>query len=207
MTKRPGHPHQERGRSPDRRARRRLAPHGGHSGMITLDTARVRDALAPLHAELLRRADVEADRILADANAEARDVLDRARKRGANHHRQCPCRRRGAGFDGTDRRTRAHATCASKRDPRRAAIAYEQLRRRATDAVPELRDEPGYPGLRDRLAARAVEVLGTDAVSRPRTRPAASLPRPRAVVSISASTAFAARAFERIEADIDGLWS
>jgi vacuolar-type H+-ATPase subunit E/Vma4 len=174
--------------------------------MITLDTARVRDALAPLHAELLRRADAEADRILADANAEARDVLDRAeseaqriidsaRAAGAAEALMAQAAERA-------RTRRAHQSdvLAAQR------TAYEQLRRRATDAVHRLRNEPDYPGLRELLAARAAEILGTDAAV---TQDSAG-----GIVAEAAGrrldlslTAFAVRAFQRIEADIDGLWS
>ena len=84
--------------------------------------------------------------------------------------------------------------------------AYEQLRRRATDAVHRLRDEPGYPALRERLAARAAEILGTDAVVTEDS--AGGIVAEAAGRRLDLSlTAFAARAFERIEADIDGLWS
>jgi vacuolar-type H+-ATPase subunit E/Vma4 len=174
--------------------------------MMALDTARVRNALAPLSAELLHRADAEAERILADANAEAHDVLLHAER------------------DARDIITNARAAAAAEASLARAAehartrraqhsdvlaaqrSAYEQLRVRATGAVHRLRDEPEYPALRERLTARAAQILGTDAVV---TDDAAG-----GVIAEAAGrrldlslTAFAARALERIEADVDGLWS
>ena len=174
--------------------------------MIALDTARVRDALAPLHAELLRRADVEADRIMADANAEARDVLDRAeseaqriidsaRAAGAAEASMAQAAERA-------RTRRAHQSdvLAAQR------TAYEQLRRRATDAV-------------HRFATSRV-TRGCASGWR-QEQPTFSAPTPSSpedsaggIVAEAAGrrldlslAAFAARAFERIEADIDGLWS
>jgi vacuolar-type H+-ATPase subunit E/Vma4 len=174
--------------------------------MIVLDTARVREALTPLHAELLRRANAEADRILADATAEARDVLDRA---GGEAHGIIDSARAAGAAEALmaqaaerARTRRAHQSdvLAAQRN------AYEQLRRRAADAIHRLRDEPGYPALRERLAARAAELLGADAVVTEDS--AGGIVAEAAGRRLDLSlTAFAARAFERIEADIDGLWS
>ena len=133
--------------------------------MITLNTARVRDALASLNAELLRRAALETDRLLADANAEARDTVDRAQTEARTIIENA----RAAGAAQAEMAQvaeRARARRAHRSEILAAQqIAYEQLRRRATDAVRVFRDQPGYAALRDRLAARAVEVLGTDAVA------------------------------------------
>ena len=174
--------------------------------MTALDTARARVALAPLHAELLRRAAVEADRILADANAEARGVLDRA---------QAEARTIIEGARAAGAAQAAMAQAAERARTRRAdrreilaakQVGYEQLRARATESIQRLRDEPGYPALRDRLTARAVGILGADAVTA--EDPAGGIVAEVAGRRLDLSlTAFAARAFERIEADIDGLWS
>jgi vacuolar-type H+-ATPase subunit E/Vma4 len=174
--------------------------------MITLNTARARDALASLNAELLRRAALEADRLLADANAEARDTVDRAQTEARTIIENA----RAAGAAQAEMAQvaeRARARRAHRSEILAAQqIAYEQLRRRATDAVRVFRDQPGYAALRDRLAARAVEVLGTDAVTT--EDPAGGIVAEGAGRRLDLSlTAFAARAFERIEADIDGLWS
>ncbi|BBX82643.1 hypothetical protein [Mycolicibacterium aubagnense] len=174
--------------------------------MIALDTARVRNALAPLSAELLHRADAEADRILADANTEAhnvharadrdaRDIIDNARAAGAAEASLAR-----AAEQARTRRAQHSDILAAQRS------AYEQLRVRASDAVHRLRDEPEYPALRERLAARAGQILGADTVV---TEDAgggiiAQAAGRRLDLSL---TAFAARAFERIETDIDGLWS
>ncbi len=174
--------------------------------MIALDTARVRDALTPLHAELLRRADAEADRILADANAEARDVLARAE---SDAHAVIDNARAAGAAEALMAQAAEHARTRRAHRSDVLAVqrnAYEQLRRRATDAVHRLRHEPGYPALRERLAAHAAQILGTDAVvtEDPAGGIVAEATSRRLDLSL---TAFAARAFERIEADIDGLWS
>ena len=173
--------------------------------MIALDTARVRAALTPLYAELLRRADADADRILADANAEARDVLARAE---SDAHAVIDNARAAGAAEALMAQAAEHArTRRAHRSDVLAAqrTAYEQLRRRATDAVHRLRHEPGYPALRERLAAHATQILGTDVVTED---PAGGIVAEAAGRRLDLSlTAFAARAFERIEADIDGLWS
>jgi len=174
--------------------------------VIALDTTRVRDALVPLRAELLSRAAAEAEATLAQANAEARavleaaereahDILDDARVAGAVD---------AAAGQATERaRTRrAHqsAFLAAQRN------AYEQLGRRGTVAVRRLRHEPGYPALQTRLAARAAEILGADAVVT--EDPAGGIVAQAAGRRLDLSlTAFAARALERVEGGVDGLWS
>jgi vacuolar-type H+-ATPase subunit E/Vma4 len=176
--------------------------------MMAVDTGRMRDALRPLHAELLRRARAEADQILADANAEARDVLDgaeneahriidNARAAGAAEALMAQAAERAR-----TRRAHQSGVLAAQRN------GYEQLRARATDAVHQLRDEPGYPALRERLAARAVQVLGTGTGVVVTEDPAGGIVAEAAGRRLDLSlTAFAERALERVEVDIDGLWS
>ena len=126
---------------------------------------------------------------------EAHDILDDARAAGAAE---------AAAGQATERaRTRrAHQSAAFAAQRH----AYEQVGRRATDAVRRLRDEPGYPAMRTRLAARAAEILGADAVV---TEDAAGgivaeVAGRRLDLSL---TAFAARALDRVEGGLDGLWS
>lgn len=174
--------------------------------MMALDTGRMRDALRPLHAELLRRARAEADQILADANADARDVLDGAEKEA---HRIIDSARAAGAAEALMAQDAERAR--TRRAHQRGVLAarrngYEQLRARATDAVHELRGEPGYPALRERLAARAVQVLGTGVIVT--DAPAGGIVAEAAGRRLDLSlTAFAERALERAEADIDGLWS
>jgi vacuolar-type H+-ATPase subunit E/Vma4 len=174
--------------------------------MITLDTTRVRDALAPLRAELLNRAAADAEATLAQANAEARAVLEAAEREA--HGILDDARAAGAADTATAQATerartrRAHqsALLAAQRN------AYEQVGRRATDAIRALREEPGYPALRTRLAARAAEILGADAVVT--EDPAGGIVAQAAGRRLDLSlTAFAARALERVEGGLDGLWS
>lgn len=174
--------------------------------MIALDTARVRDALAPLHSELLRRAEADADRTLAEAEAEARDVVERAEReaRGilddARTAGAAEATTARAAERARTRRVHQSAILAAQRN------AYEQLGSRATEAVGRLRDEPGYPALRMRLAARATDILGADAVvtEDPAGGIVAEVAGRRLDLTL---TAFAARALERVEVGVDGLWS
>ena len=174
--------------------------------MITLDTTRVRDALAPLRAELLQRAAADAEATLAQANAEARDVLEAAEREA--HDILDAARAAGAAEAAAGQATERARTRRAHQSAAFAAQrhAYEQVGRRATDAVRRLRDEPGYPAMRTRLAARAAEILGADAVV---TEDAAGgivaeVAGRRLDLSL---TAFAARALDRVEGGLDGLWS
>ena len=144
--------------------------------MIALDTARVRDALAPLHAELLRRADAEADRILADASAEARDVVDRAqtkRERIIDSARAAGAAQ--ASMAEAAERARSDGVRTGATSSPRSRTAYEPVaaarrRRRAPSSRPAR-----LPGAARRPAARAAEILGTDAVTTRGLAPAASV--------------------------------
>ena len=174
--------------------------------MIALDTTRVRDALAPLRAELLQRAAADAEATLAQANAEARAMLEAAEceAQGILEDARAAGAADAAAAQATEqaRTRRAHqsAVLAAQRN------AHEQLGSRATDAVCRLRDEPGYPALRMRLAARAADILGGDAVvtEDPAGGVVAEVAGRRLDLSL---TAFAARALERVEGGLDGLWS
>ncbi len=174
--------------------------------MIALDTTRVRDALAPLRAELLQRAAADAEATLAQANAEARDVLEAAEREA--HDILDDARAAGAAEAAAGEATERARTRRAHQSALLAAQrhAYEELGRRATDAVCGLRDEPGYPAQRTRLAARAVDILGADAVVT--EDPAGGVVAEAAGRHIDLSlTAFAARALERVEGGVDGLWS
>ena len=174
--------------------------------MITLDTTRVRDALAPLRAELLQRAAADAEATLAQANAEARDVLEAAEREA--HDILEDARAAGAADTATAQATEQARTRRAHQSALLAAQrhAYEQLGSRAIEAVRALRDEPGYPALRTRLAARAREILGADAVIT--EDPAGGIVAQAAGRRLDLSLpAFAARALERVEGGVDGLWS
>ena len=101
------------------------------------------------------------------------------------------------------RTRRAHA----ERSCGRAADCLRQLRRRATEArARDFATTPGYPALRERLAAHAAR-FSAPTSSRASTRPAESLPRPRAVVLDLSLTGIAARAFGRSKPTSMELWA
>jgi len=128
--------------------------------------APVTDPLAPVRAALLARARRDAQRLLTAAVEDAAAVLD------------------AAGDEVLRIRDQAHAEATeyvasvlasqrarARREARTIVLraqraAYDQLLRRAREAVRQLRDDPGYPALLDRLAAMARAELGPDATVR-----------------------------------------
>jgi vacuolar-type H+-ATPase subunit E/Vma4 len=174
--------------------------------VIALDTTRVRDALAPLRAELLQRAAADAAATLAQATAEASDVLEAAEREA--HDILEDARAAGAADTATAQATEQARTRRAHQSALLAAQrhAYEQLGSRATDAIRALRDEPGYPALRTRLAARAADILGADAVVTEASSGGVVAQAAGRRLDLSLP-AFAARALERIEGGLDGLWS
>jgi vacuolar-type H+-ATPase subunit E/Vma4 len=162
--------------------------------------------LAPLRAELLRRARADADRTRREAadaaaviNAEAiarRDaILAAAVTRGAAEAAQLRAAHRAMVRHGI----RADELAAQR-------AVYEELVEQVTEAVCALRHEPGYPSLHQRLADRARELLGPDAVvtDAPGGGIVASAAGRRLDYSL---VGFAGRAIDRLGADIAGLWS
>jgi vacuolar-type H+-ATPase subunit E/Vma4 len=116
----------------------------------------VRDALLErAHEEvdrLLSRAEQDAEETLADARGEADDLRAQGRAQGEADAEAVLVSAR------TRARRQARATVlAAQRD------TYDELRRRVHGAAQELRDDPGYDALRDRLVRRARELLGPDA--------------------------------------------
>lgn len=119
--------------------------------------------LGPLRGALLaeavadaerRRAEVEAEHAkrLADARAEADALVEQGRLEGRRAAKQEGARRRGAAY----RRAREAQLAVQ-------GALFEELRGRARAVVFELRADPTYPALLDRLAEAARAQLGTDA--------------------------------------------
>jgi len=163
-------------------------------------------ALDPVRDLLLARARAEADRTRAEAAAEAgavlaeaRDqaaaILAEARKRGATDGAEVAAAERAAAV----RRARGVLLAARRQ-------AYEALRRQARAAVRELRQDPGYPRLRRRLARLALEQAGPHAVVRepPEGGAVAEAPGRRVDCSLDA---LADRAVDALGAEVEGLWA
>jgi hypothetical protein len=171
-------------------------PLPGHAG----------DALEPVRAWLVVAARAEAgqvraaaaadsERLLARARAEAEAVLAEARRQGtadgaalaaAEHARQ---RRRARGL-----------VLEAER------LAYEALQERSRVAVGALRQDPGYPALRQRLTRLALDAAGTGAVAgeHPDGGVIAQAPGVRVDCSLDR---LAARAVEGLGGEVAGLWA
>ncbi len=122
------------------------------------------DSLAPLAAALRDRAHAAADEVLARADEDARESLDRAhqeaeallgqaRAKGAADGQAVLAAERA----GAARRARAVLLAAQQ-------AAHDDLRTAAREAVRALREDPDYPAMLEALRARALSDLGPGAV-------------------------------------------
>lgn len=121
-------------------------------------------ALAPVRAALLAAARAQAQRLLAEADAETAATLAAARAQAAAMVEQA--RTEGAADAAI---ALAGARARARREARAIAMAarrdaYLSLRKASRAAVRRLRDDPAYPGLRDGLAAAVRGRLGADPV-------------------------------------------
>jgi hypothetical protein len=121
------------------------------------------DPLSSVREALLAHAHRDAAAVLSDADAAVAASLDAARVEAAALRAEA--RKRGeldaaALLAGERARTarRVRQIVLAQRH-----AAYESLRRRARDAVSELRHDPGYRGLLDALRERATSELGPEA--------------------------------------------
>lgn len=130
---------------------------------MTAPTREMTAALAPLREALLRRAEADAGRTLAQARRAAAEIVGAAELQAAESAEQA--RARGAA-------EAAEVLAAERARTRRAvrsaelaarAAAYERLRAEVVAAVRGVRTERDYPRLRERLAAEARRLLGQDA--------------------------------------------
>jgi len=123
----------------------------------------VEPALAPVRAYLLRGAEAEASRLLAEAKAQADSILRQARHDAA----QTVDRARARGE--ADAAAASAAERSRGRDQARSIMlgaqreAYQDLRAQVLTAVGGLRTEPGYQGLLGRLTALATRAAGPSA--------------------------------------------
>ncbi|MEU9124982.1 hypothetical protein AB0C96_34930 [Streptomyces sp. NPDC048506] len=145
--------------------------------------------------ELLARADCEAEALLDAARAQAAAILDDARRQGEAD----AARGRTAELTRVGRITRARELGVRRH-------GYEELRRRTTERVRELRHTADYPAIRDRLYQRARRLLGPDAdiTEHPRGGFVAQARGRRADCTLDA---LAARALDRFGAEAETLWA
>jgi len=187
----------------------RARPVAGAAPLSAGPTARpdrVEAELEPVRAALLAaaRADAAAVLVAADedeaatmaaARAQVADLVGAARREGAADAAAMLAADRARGR----REARRIELCARQE-------VLDQLRSRARAAVTALRDDPGYGRLRDRLAARARELAGPDAVI--------SEPPDGGVVAVSAGRrwdlslpALAERAVDALGPKVERLWT
>jgi vacuolar-type H+-ATPase subunit E/Vma4 len=172
--------------------------------MSTVATAP--DALAPVRGFLLARARADAERVRAEAAADADALLARARRQAEAILAEAAERGAAEGAEA------AAATRARTRRRVRGLVlgaqrqAYEALRQRSSTAAQALREDPGYPRLRRRLAVLARECLGADAITSdaPGGGVIAVAPGRRADYSLGS---LADRAVEALGAEVEGLWT
>jgi vacuolar-type H+-ATPase subunit E/Vma4 len=120
-------------------------------------------ALEPVRAWLLAAARAEAERLVAEAAADAERLL--AGARALTEAILVEARRQGTAEGSA---LAAAEQARSTRLARRLVLeterqAYEDLRARSRAAVRALRQEPGYPALRERLARLALAAAGPGA--------------------------------------------
>jgi vacuolar-type H+-ATPase subunit E/Vma4 len=125
--------------------------------------ARQEQALAPVRAAMLRSASAEAARIRAEARGAAEALAEQARRDTASLIGQAQAQGRAQAAP----LARAEIS-RGHREARAAVLRAEQrargeLERRIVAAVTGLKDQPGYPELRDGLAELALRAAGPGA--------------------------------------------
>jgi len=109
---------------------------------------------------LLAEARAHAGRVLGEAEAQAHARVEEVRRQAdelvehARRQGEAAGRLEAARDEAVERVLAQADVLAARRE------SYEELRRRARDAVLKLRSEPGYPDLLERLAAGARRDLG-----------------------------------------------
>jgi vacuolar-type H+-ATPase subunit E/Vma4 len=172
-------------------------PTPGHAG----------DALEPVRVWLVAAAHAEADQVRAAAGADGERLLARARAEAEAVLTEA--RRQGT----ADGAALAAAERARQRRRARGLVleaerqAYEALRERSRAAVRALREDPGYPALRQRLTRLALDVAGPGAVvaaEHPDGGVVAQAPGVRVDCSLDR---LAARAVDALGGEVVGLWT
>jgi vacuolar-type H+-ATPase subunit E/Vma4 len=164
------------------------------------------DALEPVRAWLVATAHAEAgqvraaaadhgEHLLARARAEAEAILTEARRQGAAE---------GAALAAAERARQRRRARGLVLEAERQA--YETLGERSRAAVRALREDPGYPALRQRLTRLALAAAGPGAVvgEHPDGGVVAQAPGVRVDCSLDR---LVARAVEALGGEVVGLWT
>jgi hypothetical protein len=173
--------------------------------MSDADTA-MPDPLAPLRQALLSAAERDAASAVAAAAADAETT-----RRGAAQEADAVRRRARAQGEAEGRQVLDAERARARRRARATVLsaqgeAYARLRAEARAAVVALRDEPGYPALRDRLGARAAGMVGAGArvTESPDGGVVAEARGRRAALTLAA---LADRALDVPGLDLEALWT
>jgi cell division septum initiation protein DivIVA len=172
---------------------------------VTVGETLERDPLAPVRAALLEAAERDAARTVAAGRADAEAVLssaahdadglrNRARAEGAaDGRRVLETARARAG-------RRARATVL-----RAQGEVHARLRQEVRAAAARLREDPGYPALRERLVAEALTTLGPEATvtESPAGGVIAEAPGRTADLTLPA---LADRLLDSMAAEVVGVW-
>jgi vacuolar-type H+-ATPase subunit E/Vma4 len=163
------------------------------------------DALGPVRAELLRAAHADADALLARTEREAAAAIDKARAEARTILAEA---RRQGEADGAaaarDLRMRARHEARSRQLATRRQM-YDELRRRATEHVRELRQEGDYDSVLERLRQRARRLLGPDADITEHADGGVVAQAAGRRVDCTLD-ALAARALDRMGTEVERLW-
>ena len=169
-------------------------PVGAAAALHPVRTRLLQEARADARATLAA-ATADADTLGRDAEARAAAILARARRQGA------------ADAATAVRAERARARRAAR--ARELAVRREcrlELRRQVVRGVEELRDTDAYPALRARLITRVRQLLGPDA--RIGEAPHGGVVGETAGRRVDLSlTAYALRALDRMDAEVEELWA
>lgn len=174
--------------------------------MTGVSGASQRTALAPVRAQLLRRAEHDAEAALDAARADAADRIASARiqanaiiEKAHAEGRALAAAEASARRSSARRRERA-AELAAQRE------VYQAVRDGVEQRVRALLGEPGYPALRAALEVRARELLGAhaDLVEDPGGGVLATVPGLRVDFTLRA---IAARAVDALGEEVTRLWT
>jgi vacuolar-type H+-ATPase subunit E/Vma4 len=173
---------------------------------VTVEDTRERDPLAPVRDALRAAAERDAARAVAAGRADAEAALSSA-ARAADELRS-RARAEGAA-DG--RRVLEAARARAARRARATVLraqgeVHAELRREVRAAAARLREDPGYPALRQRLVAEAVSTLGPEAIvtESPAGGVVAEAPGRRADLTLPA---LADRLVDSMGAEVVGVWA
>jgi vacuolar-type H+-ATPase subunit E/Vma4 len=164
--------------------------------------------LAPLRDALLADARSRAAGVQAEAAARVESELEAARSETTALLARARAEAQERADIDVQRRASAQRRDAQRRVLRARREAYESLREEAIAAVLELRDDPGYAALLDRLEAAARTRLGPGtAIERDPPGLGGVIARDGQRVIDATLPALAARALDELGSEVDELWA